>query len=46
MSGQVQLETQFEIPQYQTSQFDSPQFYFIQADGQDTTQHTEVGLFC
>jgi len=41
MSGQVQLETQFEIPQYQTSQFDSPQFYFIQADGQDTTQHTE-----
>eukprot|EP00092_Neocalanus_flemingeri_P029908 GFUD01032473.1.p1 GENE.GFUD01032473.1~~GFUD01032473.1.p1 ORF type:complete len:341 (+),score=87.31 GFUD01032473.1:102-1124(+) len=41
MSGQVQLETQFEVPQFQTSQFEAPQFYYIQADGPDTTQHTE-----
>ena len=42
MSGQVKLETQFEIPQYQSSQYEAPQYYYIQADGTDGTQQTEV----
>jgi len=41
MSGQVKLETQFEIPQYQSSQYEAPQYYYIQADGTDGTQQTE-----
>ena len=44
MSGQVEVETQFHIPQYQTTQHEgAPQYYFIQADGPDS-QQTEVSL--
>ena len=44
MSGQVEVETQFHIPQYQTTQHEAaPQYYIIQAEGPDA-QQTEVGL--
>ena len=46
MSGQVEVETQFHIPQYQTNQHEAaPQYYIIQAEGPDA-QQTEVGLKC
>lgn len=39
MSGQVEVETQFHIPQYQTTQHEAaPQYYFIQAEGPDAQQ--------
>jgi len=41
MAGQVEVETQFQIPQYQTSQLEAaPQYYFIQAEGPES-EHTE-----
>ena len=47
MAGQVEVETQFQIPQYQTSQLEAaPQYYFIQAEGPES-EHTEVSyIFC
>jgi len=39
MSGQVKIEPQFQVPQYQPSQLEAaPQYYFIQAGGPDAQQ--------
>jgi len=39
MSGEVEVETQYQMPQYQPSELEAaPQYYFIQTEGQDAQQ--------